>query len=72
MPYLRYERAVLDQNDNYFALQAEGMSYFRAAVGVRFDLDAKSALKLELARTRNTDRLIEEWNDVMLDYAIRF
>ncbi|MEA3133159.1 MAG: hypothetical protein QOG17_1005 [Gammaproteobacteria bacterium] len=72
MPYLRYERAVLDQNDNYFALQAEGMSYFRTAVGVRFDLDAKSALKLEFARTRNTDRLIEQWNDAMLDYAIRF
>ena len=71
-PYLRYERAVLDQSDDYFALQTNGMSYFRAAAGLRFDLDAWSALKLELARTKNTDRLIEQWTDVMLDYAIRF
>jgi hypothetical protein len=71
-PYIRYERAVLDQNDNYFALQADGMSYYRTAVGLRFDLDLKSALKLELARTKNTDRLIDTWTDAMLDYAIRF
>lgn len=71
-PYVRYERAVLDQSDNYFALQAEGMSYYRAALGLRFDLDSKSALKLEVGRTKNTDRLIDEWADAMLDYAIRF
>jgi hypothetical protein len=71
-PYARYERAVLDQSDNYFALQTSGLSYYRAALGLRFDLDVKSALKFELARTKNTDRLIDQWNDVMLDYAIRF
>lgn len=71
-PYIRYERAVLDQRDDYFALQTNGMSYFRTAAGLRFDLDAWSALKLEFARTKNTDRLIEQWTDVMLDYAIRF
>jgi len=71
-PYVRYERAVLDQSDNYFALQREGMSYYRAALGLRFDLDSKSAFKLEVARTKNTDRLIDQWTDAMLDYAIRF
>ncbi|MDB6086992.1 MAG: hypothetical protein JWN43_4873, partial [Gammaproteobacteria bacterium] len=71
-PYIRYERAVLDQNDSFFALQLSGTSYYRTAMGLRFDLDLKSALKLEIARTRNTDRLIETWNDAMLDYAIRF
>ncbi len=71
-PYLRYERALLDQSDNFFALQTNGMSYFRTAAGLRFDLDAWSALKFELARTKNTDRLIEQWSDVMLDYTIRF
>jgi hypothetical protein len=71
-PYVRYERAVLDQSDNYFALQADGMSYYRAALGLRFDLDPKSALKLEVARTKNTDRLTEQWTDALLDYAVRF
>jgi hypothetical protein len=71
-PYVRYERAVLDQSDNYFALQSAGMSYYRTALGLRFDLDPKSALKLEIARTKNTDRLIEQWTDALLDYAIRF
>jgi hypothetical protein len=71
-PYARYERAVLDQGDNYFALQVNGMSYYRTALGLRFDLDPQSALKLEFGRTKNTDRLIEQWNDALLDYAIRF
>ena len=71
-PYVRYERAVLDQGDNFFALQTNGVSYYRGALGLRFDLDPKSALKLELGRTKNTDRNIEQWTDAMLDYAIRF
>jgi len=71
-PYVRYERAALDQSDNYFALQTSGVSYYRAALGLRFDLDVKSALKFEIARTKNTDRLIDQWTDAMLDYAIRF
>jgi len=71
-PYVRYERAELDQSDQFFALQNQGMSYYRAALGLRFDLDPKSALKLELGRTKDTDRVIEQWTDAMLDYAIRF
>jgi hypothetical protein len=71
-PYARYERAVLDQSDTFFAAQTEGMSYYRGALGLRFDIDLKSALKFELGRTKNTDRLVQEWTDVMMDYAIRF
>jgi hypothetical protein len=71
-PYARYERAVLNQSDTYFAAQDQGMSYYRDAVGLRFDIDLKSALKFELGRTKNTDRVIQEWTDVMMDYAIRF
>jgi hypothetical protein len=71
-PYVRYERAVLNQSDNFFSLQDDGMSYYRAALGLRFDLDPASALKLELGRTKNTDRRIDQWTDAMLDYAIRF
>jgi hypothetical protein len=71
-PYVRYERAVLDQTDEFFALQENGMSYYRGALGLRFDLDPASALKFEIGRTKNTDRVIQQWNDAMLDYAIRF
>jgi hypothetical protein len=71
-PYARYERAVLDQSDAYFAAQTEGMSYYRGALGLRFDIDLKSALKFELGRTKNTDRFVQEWTDVLMDYAIRF
>jgi hypothetical protein len=72
MPYLRYERAELNQRDNYFALQRAGMSYRRAALGLRFDIDLQSALKLEIARTKNTDRVVEQWTDALLQYAVRF
>ena len=71
-PYARYERAALNQSDTYFAAQTEGMSYYRDAVGLRFDIDLKSALKFEVGRTKNTDRVVQEWTDVLMDYAIRF
>jgi hypothetical protein len=71
-PYARYERAVLDQADNYFALQTSGTSYYRAALGLRFDIDLQSALKFELARTKNTDRDVDQWTDAMMNYSIRF
>jgi hypothetical protein len=71
-PYGRYERATLDQNDNYFAQQASGGSYTRQALGLRFDLDLKSALKLELARTRLTDRNIDAYSEALVQYSIRF
>jgi hypothetical protein len=72
VPYLRYERTVLDQADQYFQQQASGGSYHRGAVGVRFDLDIKSALKFEVSNTRDTDRLNDQYNEALVQYAIRF
>ena len=72
VPYLRYERAALQQADQYFAQQAYGASYWRAAVGMRFDIDLKSAFKLELANTHITDRVRREYNEALAQYAIRF
>jgi hypothetical protein len=71
-PYARYERTSLDQTDGYFAGQASGSSYHREAVGLRFDLDLKSSLKLELADTHFTDRTLLSYGDMLLQYAIRF
>lgn len=71
-PYARYERASLDQADAYFAAQATGGSYYRSAIGIRFDLDLSAAIKLELARTVNTDRTGDEFSEALMQYAIRF
>ncbi|MGH8253475.1 MAG: hypothetical protein ACRES2_05490 [Steroidobacteraceae bacterium] len=72
LPYARYERAALSQADPYFSSLAAGSSYHRVALGVRFDLDLKSALKLELANTRLTDRSLEQYREGLVQYAIRF
>jgi hypothetical protein len=72
VPYLRYERTVLDQKDQYFAQQVSGGSYHRGAAGIRFDLDIKSALKFEVGNTRDTDRQNDQYNEALVQYAIRF
>ena len=71
-PYVRYERTQLDQADGYFAGQASGGSYHREALGLRFDIDLKSSLKLELADTHFTDRTQFSYSDVLTQYAVRF
>src|SRR2546430_12362573 len=71
-PYARYERGAFQQSDDYFAAQATGSSYYRTALGLRFDVDLVSSLKLELADTHLTDRLIGSYNEALLQYAIRF
>jgi hypothetical protein len=69
-PYARLEKAVLDSGDNYFLGQISGRSYQRQALGLRYDLNAFSALKLELNKT--TDASGEKTNEVHLQLAIRF
>ena len=45
------ERVSLDSADNYFMSQGSGRSYKRLSAGLRYALDAKSSLKLELSNT---------------------
>ena len=71
-PYVRYELASLDQADNYFALMAKGQSYRRALLGVRYDIDPRSAVKVEFNQTRLTDRLLDSYRESRIQYAIRF
>jgi hypothetical protein len=72
IPYLRGERAALDQGDNYFAQQASGQSYGRGVIGLRFDVDPRSAVKIEFNRTRFTDRATATVNEARAQYSIRF
>ena len=71
-PYIRGEKTSLDQTDAFFAQQAQGGSYERAVAGVRYDLDPRAALKLEVTRTRFTDRVVSSVNEVQAQWAIRF
>jgi len=72
LPYARFERASLSQADPYFYEQTSGGSYWRGALGVRFDIDLKSAIKLELADTSFTDRNDYQYGEGLVQYAIRF
>ena len=72
VPYARFEHTSFDQSDNYFRAQATGFSYSRGVLGVRYDLDLKSALKLELARTHAPDRAHFWIDEILAQYAIRF
>jgi hypothetical protein len=72
IPYVRYERAHLDQTDQYFAQQLTGNSYYRTAAGFRRDLNPKVALKFEVANTHRTDRVIASFDEFLAQLAIRF
>ncbi len=71
-PYVRAERTVLNQNDLYFAQQASGRSYGRGAIGLRYDLDPKAAVKFELSSTRQSVAGTPNSTDLRLQYSIRF
>lgn len=71
-PYARAERAVLNQNDIYFAQQTSGRPYARGAIGLRYDLDPKAALKLELSGTKQYTAGIPNSAEMRFQYSIRF
>jgi hypothetical protein len=73
-PYLRVEKAVLDQADSYFASQESGRSYTRSAVGLRYDLNPTTAIKLEIDQTRQQQRdaSVLKINETRLQFAVRF
>jgi hypothetical protein len=72
IPYARVERASLNQADKYFAMQASGRSYRRAALGLRYDLTPDSAIKTELGRTRREESPAVDFNQLLMQFAIRF
>lgn len=71
-PYARYEQSKLNQNDLYFASQDSGFSYHRSSVGLRYDIDPRMAVKLELANTSFRDRDPRTGREALLQFAIRF
>ena len=74
-PYVRLERAILDQADNYFSMQESGQSYARQALGLRYNLDHKSALKFEVLNSSfkaGTGRTAMGYRSLFIQYAIGF
>ena len=74
-PYVRFERTVLDQADNYVSMQANGQSYARQALGLRYDLNPKAALKFELLNSSfkaESGRPALGYRSLFAQYAIGF
>ena len=71
-PFLRWERADLDQTDPYFAEQTSGQSYRRVAAGLRYDLNPTTALKVEALDSRYTDRTASRGRELRSQLAVRF
>jgi hypothetical protein len=71
LPYYRFEKASLDQADNYFLMQANGRSYSRHVLGLRFNANPRAALKFELNRTQD-DGLGRALDQLRLQYAVSF
>jgi hypothetical protein len=74
-PYIRLERTVLSQQDNYFSSQASGQSYARQSLGLRYNLNQNAALKLELLNSKFEAGVTggaKNFNSVFAQYAIGF
>ena len=50
-PYVRTEKAALDQTDYYFGSLDSGRAYTRNVAGIRWDFNKSAALKFEFDRT---------------------
>lgn len=71
VPYVRLERASLDLADPYFATLANGRFEGRQVLGLRYNAEARAALKLELSRTRQRAPALD-LDEMRLQYAIGF
>jgi len=71
MPYARLEKATLDAADPYFLALNSGRFSGRQVLGLRYNADARVALKLEWNRTRERG-LGTPPDELRLQYAIGF
>ena len=71
-PYYRWEKTSLDLDDAYFATQASGRNYTRNVLGLRYNLNANTALKLEGNRTREFLGEEKSYSERAAQFAVRF
>ena len=75
--FARYEKASLNQSDPYFNLMnlgatRFGSSYYQYTAGLRYDLDPRSALKLQLEQITDEGNASQKVNWLRAQYAMRF
>lgn len=68
-PYGRLERADIASADRYFASLRTGRPYRRQLVGLRYELDPRSALKFELSRTSEFDAQLIDGQGLLVPFA---
>ena len=74
-PFVRLEKAALNQQDNYFGDQETGRAYSRQSIGMSYSLNQKTNLKLEVLHSKfeaDAVRGSGGFNSVLAQYAIRF
>ena len=74
-PFLRVEKTVLNQQDNYFSMQESGQSYARQVLGLKYDLSQKSSMKFELLNSKfsaESGRTASSYRSLLAQYAFRF
>ena len=74
-PFVRLEKSVLSQQDNYFSMLEGGQSYTRQALGLKYDVNQKASLKFELLHSdfgAEIGRTAYSYNSLFGQYAIRF
>ncbi|MBI5429201.1 MAG: hypothetical protein HY938_01950 [Nitrosomonadales bacterium] len=74
-PFLRFEKTVLSQKDNYFSMQDNGQSYTRQALGFKYELNQKASLKFEMLNSEfaaETGRSPYNYRSLLTQFAIRF
>lgn len=70
--FVRAEKAQLSAADPYFSLQESGSSYHALAAGLRYELDPRASLKLQLDRNVDAANASQAVNTLRAQYAIRF
>lgn len=75
--FARYEKADLNKDDPYFSLMNNGTtsfgsSYKQTTVGLRYDLDPRSALKLQVEQMVDDGNAGQTVNWVRAQYSVRF
>lgn len=68
-PFVRFEKASLNADDDFFRSQASGRSYQRTALGLRYELNPKASLKLELGSSTEKATTLLNANGAPLPFA---
>ena len=70
--FARYEKADLSKKDPYFALMNTGSSYNQSTIGLRYELDPRSALKVQYEQIADDGNAGQTVNWLRAQYSVRF